>query len=95
MRCGPDQLEAKNTHALYCLNLEASLQPNFLFLETAGGLQTPADKAHLKLLEACRELVANTDRHGGNISLLLRASKKVITRYSRPLENKCATCSFL
>lgn len=37
----------------------------------ARGLLTPADAAHLRLLEAYGILIANTDRHYGNISLLL------------------------
>ncbi|MDB5885431.1 MAG: transcriptional regulator [Polaromonas sp.] len=35
------------------------------------GLLTPQDAAHLRLLEAYGVLIANTDRHYGNISLLL------------------------
>ena len=34
-------------------------------------LLTPKDAAHLRLLEAYGQLIANTDRHYGNISLLL------------------------
>ncbi|MES2187529.1 MAG: type II toxin-antitoxin system HipA family toxin YjjJ [Pseudomonadota bacterium] len=37
----------------------------------ARGLLTAADAAHLRLLEAYGVLIANTDRHYGNISLLL------------------------
>ena len=37
----------------------------------ARRLLTPADAAHLRLLEAYGVLIANTDRHYGNISLLL------------------------
>jgi hypothetical protein len=39
----------------------------------ARGLLTAADAAHLRLLEAYGVLIANTDRHYGNISLLLEA----------------------
>ena len=35
-------------------------------------LLTPADAAHLRFLEAFGLLIANTDRHYGNISLLLK-----------------------
>ena len=41
----------------------------------ARGLLTPRDAAHLRLLEAYGVLIANTDRHYGNISLLLHGSK--------------------
>ena len=37
----------------------------------ARGLLTPADAQHLRLLEAFGVLIGNTDRHYGNISLLL------------------------
>ncbi|BDT69985.1 toxin YjjJ [Comamonadaceae bacterium OS-1] len=37
----------------------------------ARGLLTPADAQHLRFLEAFGVLIANTDRHYGNISLLL------------------------
>jgi hypothetical protein len=37
----------------------------------ARGLLTPQDARHLRLLEAFGQLIANTDRHYGNISLLL------------------------
>ncbi len=37
----------------------------------ARGLLTPRDAGHLRLLEAYGVLIANTDRHYGNISLLL------------------------
>lgn len=37
----------------------------------ARGLLTPEDARHLRLLEAFGTLIANTDRHYGNISLLL------------------------
>ncbi|MDZ4143849.1 MAG: type II toxin-antitoxin system HipA family toxin YjjJ [Burkholderiales bacterium] len=37
----------------------------------ARGLLTPEDARHLRLLEAFGALIANTDRHYGNISLLL------------------------
>jgi len=37
----------------------------------ARGLLTAADARHLRLLEAYGILIANTDRHYGNISLLL------------------------
>ncbi|MBC7608871.1 MAG: type II toxin-antitoxin system HipA family toxin YjjJ [Polaromonas sp.] len=42
----------------------------------ARGLLTAKDAAHLKFLEAYGLLIANTDRHYGNISLLLHGSKK-------------------
>ena len=38
----------------------------------ARGLLTPADARTLRLLEAYGQLIANTDRHYGNISLVLR-----------------------
>ena len=38
----------------------------------ARGLLTRADARHLRFLEAFGQLIANTDRHYGNISLLLR-----------------------
>ncbi len=41
----------------------------------ARGLLTAKDAAHLKFLEAYGLLIANTDRHYGNISLLLHGSK--------------------
>jgi hypothetical protein len=37
----------------------------------ARGLLTPSDARNLRLLEAYGILIANTDRHYGNISLLL------------------------
>ena len=40
----------------------------------ARGLLRPGDAAHLRLLEAYGALIANTDRHYGNISLLLDRS---------------------
>ena len=39
------------------------------------GLLSAKDAAHLKFLEAYGRLIANTDRHYGNISLLLHGSK--------------------
>jgi hypothetical protein len=39
------------------------------------GLLSAKDAAHLKFLEAYGQLIANTDRHYGNISLLLHGSK--------------------
>ena len=42
----------------------------------ARGLLTAQDAAQLRLLEAYGNLIANTDRHYGNISLLLGASVK-------------------
>ena len=41
----------------------------------ARGLLTPQDTRHLCLLEAFGQLIANTDRHYGNISLLLQGSQ--------------------
>jgi hypothetical protein len=41
----------------------------------ARGLLTPQDARHLCLLEAFGQLIANTDRHYGNISLLLHGSQ--------------------
>ena len=41
----------------------------------ARGLLTPQDARHLRLLEAFGQLIANTDRHYGNISLLLEGSQ--------------------
>ena len=41
----------------------------------ARGLLTPQDARHLRLLEAFGQLIANTDRHYGNISLLLHGSQ--------------------
>ena len=41
----------------------------------ARGLLTAKDAAHLRFLEAYGLLIANTDRHYGNISLLLHGSK--------------------
>ncbi|MFE8644726.1 type II toxin-antitoxin system HipA family toxin YjjJ [Sphingomonas sp. NCPPB 2930] len=45
----------------------------------ARGLLTVADAAHLRLLEAYGILIANTDRHYGNISLLLEADDWVLS----------------
>ena len=42
----------------------------------ARGLLTSEDARHLRLLEAFGQLIANTDRHYGNISLLLQDSAK-------------------
>ena len=42
----------------------------------ARGLLSAKDAAHLKFLEAYGILIVNTDRHYGNISLLLHGSKK-------------------
>ena len=42
---------------------------------SARGLITPEDARRLRLLEAYGVLIANTDRHYGNISLLLRDTK--------------------
>ena len=41
----------------------------------ARGLLSAKDAAHLTFLEAYGQLIANTDRHYGNISLLLQGSK--------------------
>ena len=41
----------------------------------ARGLLTAKDATHLTFLEAYGQLIANTDRHYGNISLLLQGSK--------------------
>ncbi len=41
----------------------------------ARGLLTAKDASHLRFLEAYGLLIANTDRHYGNISLLLQGSK--------------------
>ena len=41
----------------------------------ARGLLTKEDARHLRLLEAFGQLIANTDRHYGNISLLLQGTQ--------------------
>ena len=41
----------------------------------ARGLLTNEDARHLRLLEVFGQLIANTDRHYGNISLLLAGSQ--------------------
>ena len=45
----------------------------------ARGLLTPRDAGHLRLLEAYGVLIANTDRHYGNISLLLDGDDWVLS----------------
>ena len=45
----------------------------------ARGLLTPADAQTLRLLEAYGVLIANTDRHYGNISLLLQGDDWVLS----------------
>ena len=45
----------------------------------ARGLLSPCDAGHLRLLEAYGVLIANTDRHYGNISLLLEGDDWVLS----------------